>query len=156
MTVKATVKSGKRQNLITSMTKEQLAEILNGRTIGDEITKDEAIAAKRDGLLVIYGASDDLMEFEGVFRAELGAYNGTVAYVNIEAAIEDDHRCNCEHCDFGYVLNKCAKIRAKWNDDGPYSWTYETSLPHAAFDVLEGDEKYCRGIVIDAKDLPVL
>lgn len=138
------------------MTKEELAERLDGREIGDEMQPCDVQDARTSRLLVVYGESDDLMEFEGVFRAELEAYNGTVAYVNIEAAIEDDHRCNCEHCDFGSVLNKCAKIRAKWNDDGPYSWTYETSLPHATFDVLDGNEKYCRGIVIDAKDLPVL
>lgn len=138
------------------MTKEQLAERLNGRQIGNEITKDEAITAKRDGLLVIYGSSDDLVELAGMFSEECGAYNGTVFYLHSKGVCESDHDCECRFCGWLDLMEKCAKIRAIWCFGENYSWTYETSLPHATFDVLDGNEKYCRGIVIDARDLPVL
>lgn len=138
------------------MTKEQVAEILNGRTIGNEITKDEAITAKREGFLVIYGASDDLVEFDGLFSDEAGACKGSMVYFHRQGLLEAGHKCGCPFCGFRALADKCASIQVQWNDCGDYSWTYETSLPHATFDVLDGNEKYCRGIVIDAKDLPVL
>lgn len=50
------------------MTKESLAAILNGRTYGDEITKEEEAQAKAAELVVIYGASDDLVEFGGAIQ----------------------------------------------------------------------------------------
>ena len=43
-------------------------------------------------------------------------------------------------------------MKAVWGEEG-YSWTYETAIPHATFEILEDEEKYCRGIVFDIKDL---
>ena len=44
------------------MTKEELAAMLNGREYGKEITKAEEEKAKANGLVVIYGYSDDNVE----------------------------------------------------------------------------------------------
>lgn len=58
------------------MTKEQLAYLLNGREYTNEITKEEEREAKNSGLLVIFGASDDLIELRGAIYDEVGAING--------------------------------------------------------------------------------
>ena len=47
------------------ITKEQLAETLNGNEIGNEITKEQEQQAKENGLVVVFGYSDDNMELRG-------------------------------------------------------------------------------------------
>lgn len=39
-------------------------------------------------------------------------------------------------------------IDAIWCEDG-YSWTYHTNIPHATFNIYEGSETYCKGIVFE-------
>ena len=69
--------------MIEKMTMETLAAILDGREIGSEITKAEADQAKAAGLVVVFGASDDLMEFRGAIYDEIGCYtdDGVVVMV---------------------------------------------------------------------------
>ena len=59
-----------------TMTKEQLAELLNGNEYRDEMTKEQEQAAKENNLLVLFGASDDLLEMRGAIYDEAGAYDG--------------------------------------------------------------------------------
>ena len=130
------------------MTKEKLAELLNNREYGNEITKEEAQTAKENGLVVVYGFSDDNMEFDGAFRDEFGCYEGGTALVNKEGLFEDgavfDMRCPYR------------KIEAVWCDTtDDYAWSYKTDIPHATFDIMDDGEMYCRGIVFDVKDLEV-
>ena len=139
-----------------TMTKETLAATLNGRQMGDEITPEECAQAKAASLVVIYGASDDLVEFRGAIRDE--AYPGENGIVIIHrGGILDTHEdCDCPHCNFAEKAAKCATIKALWCEEPDWPWTYQTNLPHASFEVLEEGDKYCRGIVIDIRDLPVL
>lgn len=44
------------------------------------------------------------------------------------------------------------KIESIRDTDG-YVFIYETEIPHATFDIMNGDEKYCRGIVFSKEDL---
>ena len=46
------------------ITAKELAEKLNGRAYGDSFD-DVKQEAKEIGLVIVYGASDDLMEFDG-------------------------------------------------------------------------------------------
>jgi len=103
------------------MTKEQWAEKLTGREIGEELTTDEEKQAKRDGILIVFGASDDLCEFRGVIHDEADCYDGGTIPIHSKGPLD-----------------------------------YKTTLPNATFEIEESGEKYCRGMVIDAKELPVL
>ncbi len=60
------------------MNKEELAKRLDGRLIGNEISKEEEAKAQEDGLIVIFGASDDLAEIRGAIYDEVGCYDGGV------------------------------------------------------------------------------
>jgi hypothetical protein len=45
--------------------KEKLADILDGREYGEEMTHEELELSKANGLVIVFGCSDDLMEFKG-------------------------------------------------------------------------------------------
>lgn len=140
------------------MTKEQLAELLDGREYGSEIVSSEEKAAKAAGLLVVFGASDDLCELRGVIKDEVGAYDGTTVLIGRDGKLlpeleDDDEEILKKHGVFEHVLElrrSAIRIEAIWDSEG-YSWVYETKTPHATFEILEDGDKYCRGIVIDLK-----
>lgn len=142
------------------MTPQQLAALLNGRRIGKEIAKDEELAAKRDGLVVVFGASDDLMEFRGAIYEELGANNGRTAHVCADGLlpswdeVDRDSEAGCEK----YFKRKAAgfmEIEAIWAPAHlpETSWLFKTSIPHAAFNVMEDGDVFCVGIVFALADV---
>ncbi len=135
------------------MTKEELAARINGRQIGGELEPIDEAQAKASGLIVIYGASDDLVEFRGAITDEAGAYDGGEVYFTRTKLLPAHDDCDCEFCGFETMKATASKINAKW-DEGGYSWLMETELPHATFEIGEDDEKYCRGLVIAVADLP--
>ena len=57
------------------MIKEELAALINGREYTHELT-DKEKSAKDARLVVVFGASEDLMEFRGAINDECGAYGG--------------------------------------------------------------------------------
>lgn len=137
------------------LTKEELASLLTGREIGDEISEVECEHAKESGLIVIFGASDDLMEFRGVCEDELGCYNGDTALIDAKGLLpERDNIEDDGELEEYFKRKKTAKtIESLWCKEGEYSWTFKTSVPHATFEIVEDDEPYCRGIVISITDL---
>ena len=144
------------------MTKEELSVILDGRERGKEISKEEQKAAKESGLVVVFGASDDLMEFDGAIYNEVSCYEGGFAYLDENGLLENE--CDNDDCPhFEKIKEKSKKIEAIWCEgieDGdwddnhvPISWTYKTDIPHSTFRILEDDETYCIGIVFSINDL---
>lgn len=128
------------------MNKEELAELLNGRTYGDEMSEYQEAIAKDSGLLVVFGASDDLIELRGIINDEDGAWDGTTIAVKYIETQERFKMCKPNKSE--------NKITAVWSPDEPEcSWLIKTELPHATFDIMEDGELFCRGIVIDSKDL---
>lgn len=136
------------------MTAQELAAQLDARQIGQEITPDEAKDAAKNGLIVIYGASDDLCEIEGSIRDEVGCYDGGWLYLKKTHIYSRD--CEDENCPHETkALDQYAHIEIKWNGSGEdFCWKYKTDLPHATFDIYDDAEKYCRGIVIHKDYLP--
>jgi hypothetical protein len=137
------------------MTAQELAQRLDGRTYRNEITKEEEKLAKQHGLVVVFGASDDLMEFRGAIHDEIGAYDGGEAYITDKGYLvepEADDRDVFEK--YGFPLPKVHCIEAKWEPIIPQgaSWLITSHIPHSAFDIFEEGDLYCRGIVfsIDA------
>lgn len=128
------------------MTKEELAGLINGREYRKELSGEECREARKSGLVVIFGASDDLCEFEGAASNELDCYDGGEFVL-----FEDGKVFDIEEEVEG--KNKHVNIKAEWCKDG-YSWVISVEgIPFAPFDILEDGEKYCRGIVIDLADI---
>jgi hypothetical protein len=140
------------------MTKEELAAMLDGREHRNEISKREEKAAKESGLVVVFGASDDLMEFRGVIYDEDDSYEGGTAYVDENGLLENE--CDDDRCPyFKKLAERAKKIEAVWcaeeteTGGSHISWIYETDIPHSTFKIMEGKEIYCIGIVFNINDL---
>lgn len=139
------------------MTKEELAQRLDGREYREEMTGEEEKLAKESNLLVLFGASDDLVELRGAIYDEVGAYDGTMIYIGKHGKLllpidEDDTEILEKYDVFEKVREdrkNAIQVEALWCSDDIYSWVLTTTHPHEAFDIVEDDTMYCRGIVID-------
>lgn len=136
------------------MTPETLAMALNGREYGNEIRPTEEKAAQTAGLVVVFGASDDLVELRGALYDELGAYGGTSFRVTTAGLLGtwEEACAEGEAAAADYLRRKAlpsSEIRARY---GRCGWLIETELPHAAFEIFEEGERFCRGIVFRLED----
>ena len=144
------------------MTKEELAAILNGRQYGQEVADHEMGVIKAAGLIVLFGESDDLLELRGAIYDEVGAYKGRsfvlFSYKDTYEIADLDQIKELEEArqqvaaedsrDRGNV------VKVVWGPkDVDATWLVTTPLPHAPFDILRRDRLFCRGLVIDVKDL---
>ena len=120
------------------MTKEDLARQLNGLEYPAHITRDVAQAAKEAGLVIIYGASDDLLELRGAIDEEIGACGGGEILITPDGLWVPDA---CEsRCRYYRAAEKSARrrgqtITALWDPGDGYSWRYATQIPHATFEI---------------------
>lgn len=129
------------------LTADLLAQQLDGREYKQEMTEAEIQSAKEAGLVVVYGFSDDTTMFHGAIEAEYATPNGSEIFLT-ENGIFEDCPCDC-------IYSRQAKARAEvlkviWCK-GPYVWHYETSIPHASFEIVDNQPadnlKFCKGIV---------
>lgn len=139
------------------MTAKELAEKLSGRKYGMEITSEEARAAKDAGLVVVYGYSDDNVEFSGAIDDEVGAYDGTTIYINKDGILySPTPECSMDECPYlKQAVEASRPIKAVWHDERSPCWTFETDIPHETFTVMEDGEPFCVGIVFSMEDLGV-
>ena len=133
------------------MITKEIAALLDGMEYGEEISKQDLQYAKENGVVIVFGASDDLMEFRGAIKDEVSCDEGGVAYIDRNELLKN----KCDNGDCPYFQEKllhAKHIEAIWDSDG-YSWVYKTEIPHETFEILEEGEKYCRGIVFSMEDL---
>lgn len=134
------------------MTKEELAAILNGREYLEEISVDENEQAEEAGLVVVFGESDDTMEFYGAVRDEIGCYGGGTALIGNDGGLLRN-ACHDDRCPYFADKKRTARtIQPVWGEGG-YSWTYRTTIPHATFEIVDDNSKYCLGIIYSIDDL---
>jgi len=135
------------------MNVEEWAQMLNGREYGNEVTLREDYDAGQDGIVIIYGQSDDLMEFRGAINDEEDCYNGGTVYIDPDTKKLFKNDCGDGDCPYAEKLMlQCPKIVAVWGDSHA-SWVYETDIPHETFNIFDDGELYCVGIVFDVSDL---
>ena len=125
------------------ISKEKMAEILNERIYGDEITKEEEKLAKDNGLVVVFGASDDLIEMRGAIDDEFGKEVFLTRNGEIEHCDDD-----CKH--YERAVEKAKKIKGIFGKNG---WTFETDIPCAEFDIFEDGQLYGKGLVFYIESL---
>lgn len=127
-----------------AITKEKMAEMLNERVYRDEITGEEEELARKNGLVVVFGASDDLMEMRGAIDDEFG----TEVFLDSKGEV-------IEECDDDCKYSKAARERAK-SIEGTYGksgWAFKTEIPCAEFDIFEDGQLYGKGLVFDIESL---
>lgn len=131
--------------------KKEIADLLNGNEYCMEVPDRDAQYAKENGAVIVFGASDDLMEFRGAIYDEVGCFEGGKVYFDSKGLITNE--CTNEDCPyFREKLLHAKHITARWDSEG-YSWTYKTDIPHETFEILEEGMKYCKGIVFLMEDL---
>ena len=114
--------------------------------------------AKKNNLVIAFGASDDLLEFRGAINEELGAYEGTLAYILNGNAVQEG-----EFDDDFIILQKYNVLAEKplttvesiWQPEGlNASWIIKVNgFESAPFDVMEDGKLYCRGAVFLVKSI---
>lgn len=133
----------------------ELAEELNGSEYPFRPTKEVIQKAIDSNLVIVYGASDDLMEFIGAIDEEVGAWNGGTVHVYKSGVLGSRDDLDTDEELEAWFKNKSdsTPIEAKWCEDGSYSWVYQTDIPHSTFDIIDGGEKYCRALVFSVDDI---
>jgi hypothetical protein len=132
------------------------AQRLNGRSRTKEISIEERRLAKAHGLVVVYGASDDLMEFEGAIYDEVNARLGGLAWVMDNGTVIDNDSISDEE-DEEMSNAAIPTVRSIWKPKEPEgaSWLIKTEIPHATFDIYDDENPeqiFCRGIVFALVD----
>ena len=137
------------------MTIKEWAEKLTGREYGEELINKENEEAKADGVIIVFGASDDLIEFRGAIYDEGSAYEGVTVKITPELSIFSEER-NAD--TFEYNSKEIAlfkEVTAEWSPkELETSWLIKSDIPHETFDIMEGT-LYCRGIVFHSDSLKV-
>lgn len=127
---------------------KEFAKSINGKERDyPQFTKGEIQTAKENGFVIVYGCSDDLMEFEGAICDESGCYDGGRVYIDKTGVLSVDEPTTGK-----------SWIDEIWHDEMGengeiITWTYETEIPHETFMIYADGEPFCRGIVFKVEDL---
>ncbi len=139
------------------MTKEELANLLNNQ---ESISTEHEEIAVQHGLIIIHGESDDITSFLGAISDETGGdYSFIVKNKNGDLIVlaDDNFQELTNLIDELYLDIKIKKviINAEWcPEELECSWLISTKdIPSSNFDLMEDGELFCRGIVIDSKDV---
>lgn len=126
----------------------EIASRLNGREYCSELVPGEFEEFKNARIVVAYGRSDDLLEFEGAIYDEYSPFEKI--YFN-EYGKQIQNRCDNDDCPYHEKEKKHAPYWIKAKGDLPWEW--DTNIPHAVFNVMEYGELYGQGIVFSLDDL---
>ena len=141
------------------MDAKELAAKLNGREYCREMTREESEQAAAAGLVVVHGASDDLIEFRGAIRDEGDCYDGGTVLIDAKGVLPSwDEASESEESAQEYFERKAKArtIEALFAKEPGYTWTYKTDIPHETFEIVEDGKPYCRGIVFNIGDISPL
>jgi hypothetical protein len=139
-------------------TAKQWAELLNGRQYRKELSKDEQAEAASGGMLIAFGASDDLLELRGTDYEEIGSYDGGTVDINLQgkAIVREDDIDYQDLVSRGWTPPELEKplftIDVEWCPSHlETSWLITANVPFESFDIMEDEKLHCRGIVVDVK-----
>ncbi|MCK4260330.1 MAG: hypothetical protein KAX49_15240 [Halanaerobiales bacterium] len=140
---------------------KSIAKAIDGIKIGEEdkvLRKLGFGSSNHCGIVVVFGASDDLAEFCGAIDDEVGCYDGGTIYLTKDGILSPPEE-ECSRCEYWIKASEQAStIKAVWcpkNKDKEIiaSWGYETKIPHETFKVFEDNKLYCTGIVFSIHSL---
>ena len=127
------------------MNKKEIAATLDGMDYGADLPAEAVLDAKRNGIVIVFGGSDDLLEFRGAIEDEVVCYGGGIVHLDKNGLVQNK-------CDNGEIILRTKAIRAIWDSEG-YSWIFKMDIPYETFEILENGENYCRGIVFSMENL---
>ncbi|MCR5329596.1 MAG: hypothetical protein K6E62_00205 [Lachnospiraceae bacterium] len=105
--------------------------------------------AKEEGIVIVHGCSDDLVEFEGAYEEEAGGvYDGGTIYFDRDGTSDDGNIHNNK-----LSVYWCGMLNGEKKRDYEFTWEYETDIPHETFRMYEDGEPYCKGIVFYEREM---
>jgi Leucine-rich repeat (LRR) protein len=125
---------------------KEFADILNGRDCQPNLTPDELLLAQKRGFVVVYGDSDDRVEFDGAIRAEghTNPFNkdipaGVLALSEDGELLDEDSELYAE-----YAKENRNVINVFYCSRDGLNWAFESNIPHETFMTYDGgyDEEY--------------
>lgn len=131
------------------MTIKEVAAKLNGRKYGMELLPGEENELAKAGIVVVFGYSDDNVEFEGAVNSEIGCWN-KIDIPLIDGKPFEAPRID-ETCPLLGKLLLCAKyIHAEFCGEG---WRFSADFPHEKFLIYEDGEIFGEGLVYSLDDV---
>ena len=147
-----------------SITLKEFAAMLNGRDCQPNLTPDERLLAEQRGFVVVYGDSDDRVEFDGAITAE-GYTNpltkdrpaGVLVLSEAGKLLDEDSDLYAE-----YVRENRNVINVFYCSKDGLNWAFESDIPHETFLTCDGgyneeyadfDEGFARCIVFEVSAL---
>ena len=141
------------------MTPEELAARLHGRQYREEGEAVDKSDAKKAGLVIVYGASDDLCELDGAIYDEADCCDGGLIRIHRKGLFQmddDDIEVLEKYNVLEHVKKDTVSFEAIWSGTAPdgrsCSWHYKVPFAHATFDIMEDGELYCQGFVFRLDD----
>ena len=141
------------------MTVKEIADRLNSFKLNygfsgtDQGDFDHMVSeAKKNGIVIALGLSDDILRLEGAIDDEYGANNGTKIFLDSSGVIKN--RCEDYNCPYHKEKLYAAQhyIEAVWcPEDKDVSWEIKSNIPHETFTIMEDGEIFCIGIVFQFK-----
>ena len=130
---------------------KEFVETLNGMDIETRIPPIDIKYAKDNGAVIVLSSSENSVEFRGAISDEV--YRDEDGTIYFSSAGELVNICTSDKCPyFMDLVENASQIEVKWNSDG-YMCVFETDIPHETFEILNGGEKYCCGIVFMIDDV---
>lgn len=132
---------------------KEFAKLLDGRQIGDEVSRELSQLAMENNFVIIHGASDDLAIIDGAISDECGGlYNGgEIAFVDGDIFSKECDDDDCPH--ESRIWDQAIKVEAEWCAKDKPCWSYTTSIPHEKFSILEDGQAWCEGIVFKIESI---
>ena len=156
----------------TINTIEDLAKLLDGNVYRDELYNEYGIdvydICEKNKWVIVYGASDDLIEFEGIISDEDGAWNGALCKLvkpgdfYLEDADDETYKKAKDYMFVSIIedelkvlknnnYNDTCVVEMLWcPDDTDMSWQVNVKgAPFTKFNVMKGEEVYCEAAIVD-------
>ena len=145
-----------------NITLKEFAEMLHGRDCQPHLTQDELELAKQKGFIVVYGDSDDRVEFDGAIHQE--AHSNPLAQdcPAVVLALSDEGRLLDDDSDLyiEYLEKKRNIINVFYCSKENLNWMFDSDIPHETFLTYDGgyyeeyfDDGFARCMVFEISAL---
>jgi hypothetical protein len=138
-----------------------VAKDLDGIEYPCRIDKNLAQQAKDAGIVIVFGASDDLIEFRGAIHDEVGVSEVDVTIIDGKGVLPVDINGNITDPDAVETIQGCKNLAERFTksvavtsywcpaDNSGASWAYSVPehIEWEPFNVMEDGELYCVGVV---------
>ena len=142
------------------ITRDEVVAALHGIEYGTEDSakfREIFRRAKEARLVIVFGYSDDNVEFRGAIDDEVGVGERAIIKLTPNGLLFNpcDKGDRCPNFKLVEQSIPTTPMYVFWCREATpeIAWTYDIEVPHSTFDVMEDAEIFCRGIVFSLDDI---